>query len=236
MQRLDELIDRYGVDTVLSVMARLIELSERRLRNRLRATARRRLRVASRFLDNDGASTTSSTDRAELTKDGDSPDLRLLGVLAAGAEYINCTSPDCSAGIAAAVLPTIAYDIPWNAGVFKPLRSSVPRADLQRGAAGGRERRRCSRPAWMVEMASQEAPVQARRLLRRMMPRHRRTPPAAPNDSVFTGTEQQREHFTQLMLDCSATGGGAYADHDGAWTQGQHNIERARSQTPRPTS
>ena len=31
-----------------------------------------------------------------------------------------------AAGISAAVLPTIAYDIPWNAGIFKSLTIECP--------------------------------------------------------------------------------------------------------------
>ncbi len=35
--------------------------------------------------------------------------------------FMNCTESGLLAGIRAAMLPILAYDLPWNEGVFRPL-------------------------------------------------------------------------------------------------------------------
>ena len=51
-------------------------------------------------------------------------------------------------------------------------------------------------------------------------------PAGGPDIFMLAGTNHHGERFAQVMLDCLATGAGAYSHHDGVWTQGQHNIER----------
>ncbi|MGH8967216.1 MAG: hydantoinase B/oxoprolinase family protein, partial [Actinomycetes bacterium] len=118
------LAGKYGAGTVRTVMANLIELSERRLRNRLARLPDARLRARA-FLDNDGGlagspeNTTYEIDLV-LTKRGDALHFDYSGSSPQAPGYINCAHSGMMAGIAAALLPTLAFDAPWNEGLFKP--------------------------------------------------------------------------------------------------------------------
>ena len=70
VRRLKETIEQYGRDTVLSVMDSVIELSEQKLRNRLRELPDGKFR-AQRFLDHDGKQNKLYRIHVTLTKTGD---------------------------------------------------------------------------------------------------------------------------------------------------------------------
>ena len=121
LARLEETIDQYGIDVVLSVMDGAIELSERRVRERLRELPDGVYR-AQTFLDHDGIQNKLYRIHVEVTKTGDELTLDFSKSADQAPRFMNCTESGLLAGVRAGMLPILAYDMPWNEGVFKPMK------------------------------------------------------------------------------------------------------------------
>ncbi len=221
-----ELIARYGIDTVKAVMIGVMDLSERRIRQRLRSLPDAVIRAVA-YIDNDGAQPDEIYEVGlEMTKSDDSITFDFSSSSPQAPSYINCTWAGLAAGVTAAVLPTIAYDMPWNAGLFRAIQIDCPpgricNATLPAAVSGG-----TLEATWMVEMASQEAVSKLVACSDEFISEAQAPPAGGPDLLLFSGLNNQGERFAQAMLEVLATGGGAYSDHDGVGTQGQHNIER----------
>ncbi|MCR1782699.1 hydantoinase B/oxoprolinase family protein [Nocardioides carbamazepini] len=227
VRAMTQLAQRYGVDTVKAVMSGLIDLSDRRLRNRLRELPDAVIHSTA-YLDNDGGLDelyevdlvlTKTADRLHFDYSGSSPQVE---------GYINCTSAGLMAGINAALLPTLAYDAPWNEGLFQPVEVHAPEGlicNAKRPAAvsGG-----ALEAGWLVEMTAIEALSKLVACSDDLIGEGQAAPAGGPDQFVLSGCNAHGDPFTHVILDCLATGGGAYAHRDGVWTQGQHNIERQR--------
>jgi len=221
------LADKYGADTVRAVMASLIELSERRLRARLADLPDARMHARA-FLDNEGASGEIYEVDLVLTKCGEDLYFNFSGSSPQAPVYINCTRSGLLAGVANAVLPTLAYDAPWNDGLFRPLDVYAPEgllvnAERPAPVSGG-----VLEAGWLVEVTAVECLSKLAACSGELMREAQAAPAGGPDQFVLSGRNQHGDRFTHVVFDCIATGGGAYAHRDGVWTQGQHNIERLR--------
>jgi N-methylhydantoinase B len=227
VRAMTQLAQRYGVETVKAVMAGLIDLSDRRLRNRLRELPDAVIRSTA-YLDNDGGLDEIYDVDLVLTKTGDRLHFDYSGSSPQVEGYINCTSAGLMAGINAALLPTLAYDAPWNEGLFRPVEVHAPEGlicNAKRPAAvsGG-----ALEAGWLVEMTAVEALSKLVACSDDLIGEAQAAPAGGPDQFVLSGCNAHGDPFTHVILDCLATGGGAYAHRDGVWTQGQHNIERQR--------
>jgi N-methylhydantoinase B len=122
---LDKVIAQYGSTTLMAVMSRLIELSEERMRRRLRQLPDATIRAVGR-LDYNAATREIPVVAVELRKEGDQLIFDYSGSSAQVPDATNCTWGGLMAGLSAALLPTVAYDIPWNEGLYKPLTVVCP--------------------------------------------------------------------------------------------------------------
>ena len=141
----------------------------------------------------------------------------------------------------AAILPILAYDLPWNEGVFRPMEivaregsivSARFPAPVSQGPLGA---------MWLVEnvataalsrlMATSDDAYRARR---------KSSPNGGPDFWGLFGNNQYGEHFHGFMLDMIYVGGGAYAHRDGLSPQGHRHIpahppaERREQRAERP--
>lgn len=120
--RFVSLVDKYGSETVDDACSYLIDLSERRLRERLRELpdgewkSRQYLNVA------DEVSTAVLT----MTKDDDSLHFDFTGSSPQSPHAINCTKWASLGGLFAPLFPLLCYDITWNEGVIRPIRMTAP--------------------------------------------------------------------------------------------------------------
>jgi len=121
LQRLAETIEQYGVDVVMSVMQGSIELSEKAVRERLRKLPDGIYR-AQTFLDHDGVQNKLYRIHVEVTKKGDELTLDFSKSADQAPRFMNCTESGLLAGVRAGMLPILAFDVPWNEGVFKPMK------------------------------------------------------------------------------------------------------------------
>ncbi|MEU6797983.1 hydantoinase B/oxoprolinase family protein [Nonomuraea wenchangensis] len=226
------LADKYGAETVRAVMSSLIELSEKRLRNRLARLPDARLHSRA-FLDNDGGlalSRENATYEVDLvlTKRGDGLHFDYSASSPQAKGYINCAFSGMMAGIAAALLPTLAYDAPWNEGLFKPVQVHCPEglicnASRPAAVSGG-----ALEAGWLVEMTAVECLSKLAACSDELIAEAQAVPAGGPDKFVLTGAGENGGRQTYVIMDCLATGGAAYAHRDGVWTQGQHNIERQK--------
>ena len=221
------LADKYGADTVRAVMAGLIELSERRLRARLRELPDARIHACA-YLDNEGGSGETYEIDLVLTKEDETLHFDYSASSPQAPVYINCTRSGLMAGIACAVLPTLAYDAPWNDGLFAPLEVTAPEGLICNARKPAPVSGGVLEAGWLVEVTSVECLSKLAACSPELLREAQAAPAGGPDQFVLSGTNQHGDPFTHVVFDCIATGGGAYAHRDGVWTQGQHNIERLR--------
>ncbi|GAB2857693.1 hydantoinase B/oxoprolinase family protein [Actinocorallia aurea] len=226
------LAEKYGAETVRTVMANLIGLSERRLRNRLALLPDARLHSRA-FLDNDGGLAQSAQNATYevdlvLTKRGDTLHFDFSGSSPQAKGYINCAYSGMMAGIAAALLPTLAFDAPWNEGLFQPVEVECPEGLICNAARPAAVSGGALEAGWLVEMTALECLSKLAACSDELLREAQAGPAGGPDKFVLTGAGENGARQTYVIMDCLATGGAAYSHRDGAWTQGQHNIERQR--------
>jgi N-methylhydantoinase B len=123
--RISTLVERYGADVIIKVMQRMIASSETRIRARLSELPDGQFR-ATDYLEHDGHDNKLFKIDLVLTKRGKR--LRFdFGKSSAQAKgFINCTRSGLEGGVAGALLPMLAYDVPWNDGVLRTAEIIAP--------------------------------------------------------------------------------------------------------------
>jgi N-methylhydantoinase B len=221
-------VAKYGVDTVLTVMDGMMELSEVKMRNRLRELPDGVFR-AQAFLDHDGFENRIYKIHVELRKEGDKLVFDYTGSDDQAPGFVNATRTGLLAGIYAGILPIIAYDLPWNHGLFKPLeilsrQGSIISCDFpapcSQGPLGA---------MWLVEVTTTE-------VMSKLMASHpdyvreaQAAPASGPDLFHIHGKNQYGEPATAPILEVMLSGGGAYAHRDGITVSGQRNITAGKA-------
>jgi N-methylhydantoinase B len=222
-KRLGELIDRYRVDVVLSVMDELMDLSERRLRSRLRELRDGRF-TARTYLDHDGHEDTLHPVEVTLTKSGDQLTFDYSRSSPQAKGFVNCTYTGLLAGVYAGVLPLLAHDLPWTEGIFRPIEVIAPPglivsaqwpAPVSAGPLG---------TMWLTETTATEVLSKLVSTSPALLEEAQASPAGGPDVFNVDGRNQYGEPATGVMLDQTMTGGGAYAHRDGLSPQGHRNI------------
>ncbi|MBL0885918.1 hydantoinase B/oxoprolinase family protein [Myceligenerans indicum] len=226
------LVDRYGADTVKSVMRRMLQDAETRLRTKLDGL-RDGTWTAIGYQEQSG---TGDRDlhriKVAMTKAGDRLTFDFTGT-AEQTGIINCPYPGLRAGIVFTMLPLLAGDIPWAAGGLLRCfdivteehtitNASFPAA-VGKGPFG---------PAWGV--GNLVAEVLAKLL--DSEPQHRRDVQSICNGTtdlcVVSGVDARdggRKGFVSPIFDVMAGGYGAQVNHDGVDTGGRLIIPTAKA-------
>ncbi len=124
-RRIEELVTRYGPETLTGVMAQMIAASEAKIRARLRELPDGRFRACD-YLEHDGHANRLYKIDVVLEKRRDSIVLDFSGSSAQAAGFINATRAGLAGGVAGAALPTLAYDTQWNQGALAPIEINAP--------------------------------------------------------------------------------------------------------------
>ena len=229
VRRLADTIDQYGVDTVLSVFDEAIDLSETTVRERLRELPDGVYR-SQKYLDHDGTANKLFRVHVEMTKKGDRLSLDFCKSADQVNRFMNCADGGLLAGVRAALLPIIAYDLPWNEGVFRPIEvvtrpgsivSARFPAPVSQGPLGA---------MWLVEAVVIEALSLLVATNEKYIVEAQAGPNGGPDGFSVYGTNQYGERATGSNLDQIYVGGGAYVDHDGLSPQGHRHIPAIRLQ------
>lgn len=221
-------VAKYGVDTVLTVMDGMMDLSETKMRKRLKQLPDGTFR-AQAFLDHDGFENKTYKIYVELQKKGDRIVFDYSGSDDQAPGFVNATRTGLLAGVYAGLLPIIAYDLPWNEGLFRPLEvvsregsvvSCKFPAPCSQGPLGA---------MWLVEVTATEA-------ISKMMATHpdylaeaQAAPASGPDLFHIHGKNQYGEPATAPILEVMLSGGGAYAHRDGINVSGQRNITAGKA-------
>lgn len=229
LKRIAETVEKYGVDTVLSVMDESIDKTEQEVRKRLGGMPDGVFRSQT-FLDHDGASNRLYRIKVEMTKQGDSLTFDFTDSDGQSPRFINCTEGGLLAGVRAAVLPILAHDLPWNEGVFRPVSiksregsvvSARFPAPVSQGPLGA---------MWLVETVATNALSKLASTTDTYMTEAQASPNGGPDHLGLHGLNQHGEFFHSSILDMIYVGGGAYVHRDGLSPQGHRHMPAVRLQ------
>ena len=228
IKRMNETIEQYGIDTVLSVMDGVIDLSEARLRKRL-SELPDGVFQAQTFLDHDGQQNKLYRIHVTLTKLGDKLTFDYTQSSPQAPGFVNATRTGLLAGIYSGMLPILGYDIPWNQGLFRQIEviahpgsivSAEFPAPVSQGPLG---------TMWLIEVTATEALSKLMATDLAAMRESQAAPASGPDLFNVSGRNQYGEPTGGVFLDQTMTGGGAYRHRDGITVQGQRNITAGKT-------
>ncbi|OGA43821.1 MAG: hypothetical protein A3G26_12265 [Betaproteobacteria bacterium RIFCSPLOWO2_12_FULL_65_110] len=119
-RRIGELLDRYSAGVVEAAMNRMIQYSERKLRERLAAMPDGVFRAVD-FLEHDGHADRLYRVRIAVTKKGDSMVLDFSESSDQAPGFVNATKAGLRGAVVGGLFPSLGFDIPWNEGLLRPV-------------------------------------------------------------------------------------------------------------------
>jgi N-methylhydantoinase B len=212
--RLRELADRYGADTVRTAMEELIRYSERRLRERLRTLPDGVFRTRG-FLDHDGMANRVYRTDIRLEKDGDVLRFDLRDSSPQAPTYINCTEGALVGAIFGGVGAILGAGIPWNHGILNALEVIAPPGlivNAERPAATGAA---TIGQGWTIMSVATHA-ISKLLAVSPSLRRHSCGVTHGTFAALFSGDRNQHgEAYGTQLIDAQIGGGGASAIADG---------------------
>jgi N-methylhydantoinase B len=222
-RRLVQLLERYGLDVVRSVMYGLLDQSERLFRERLLTLPDGTFRGRN-YLDHDGHENELYTVEVELRKEADRLVFDYSNTSAQAPGFINCTGMGLRGGVYSAVFPILAAGLSWNHGIIRAIDVVCPDGLLVNATWPAPVGSATLAGIWLAESVAVEA---ASRLAfchpEQSHEAHATTGGAMPILTV-AGLDQYGESFGTGFTDCMAGGAGAYAHRPGTDYNGMHCI------------
>lgn len=123
-KRFSLIVEKYSPETVKNVMEESLDLSERKLRKRLMELPDgiyRAVDFISEPFENKLYKIALS-----LVKERDTLSFDFSGTSPQAPYSINCTESVTIGGVLSIVLTSLAYDMPWNQGIMRPLNIKIP--------------------------------------------------------------------------------------------------------------
>ncbi|MBO9524158.1 MAG: hydantoinase B/oxoprolinase family protein [Nocardioidaceae bacterium] len=223
--RLTELFERYGLETVLEVMAHELDHSERELRQVLSELPDGVFRAVD-WIEHDGHEDKLYEFRVTVTKTGDELAFDFTGTSAQAPGFINCTYSGLVAGVFTALLPTLAPNLRWNEGLLRPVSITAPAGTVANATWPAPVSSATVSAVWVVTNVSFSA-------LSRLVTT---SPDVARHGAgvtkgsmsvmVLNGLYPDGDPYGTFLLDSTAGGGGAYGDHDGLTASGDFCVPR----------
>ena len=221
-ERIIEMCAKYGTDTVVATLDRMIDSTEQRLRQRLRSLPDGTWRHVG-FCEHDGVADKVYAVRLTFTKRGDRLTLDFTESSDQAPALINTAEPTTSGYAMAAVMTVLGYGLPWTPAAFwrvmdvRTRPGSVVHAVMPAGMSMG------------VTSAGQEVRTSVNMCIDRMLdasdePEHHAQIFASCSSSSATstisGTFADGRTFATMLLDGVTAGMGGRALADGLDTGG----------------
>ena len=216
---------RYGADALVAVMRSIIDTSEARLRQRILGLPDMATHAVG-LLERDRATGVIPQVAVTLTKRGDTLSFDFSGSSPQLPAATNCTESGLLAGVTGALLPTFGYDIAWNAGLFRPVTVTCPEGLICNARRPAAVSDSIAGAAWEVESAALACVSKLLACADSYLGEAQAAQGGRPASPVLHGTSQHGERFVGRTFESLASGGGAYAAHDGVPAFGNHSIER----------
>ncbi|MDP6173687.1 MAG: hydantoinase B/oxoprolinase family protein, partial [Rhodospirillales bacterium] len=124
-ERVADAISRYGIQTFKSTMARMLDLSEARMLDRLSDLPDGVVRART-FMEHDGHANRLYRLDLVMTKKGRALSFDFSGSSPQAPGFINCTRAGLMGAVTGAILPVMGWDVPWNAGLMRPVDVIAP--------------------------------------------------------------------------------------------------------------
>ncbi len=225
IQRLRDMMDRYGTETVEKVMNRELDTSEKRLRARL-AEIPDGVYRARDYIDHDGHDNILYQVCVTVEKRGDRMEIDLDGTSAQAPGFINSTYSGTKGALFAAMVPVLAPDIRWNEGLLRPLSIRMPEASLCNATWPAPVSGATVSAAWIVNNAT----VAAVSRMVGCQPDWAREGQAVTKGHVpimtLAGRDREGGPYGTMLMESMLGGGGAFVDHDGLDGSAGHVIPR----------
>jgi N-methylhydantoinase B len=213
-ERITELIGRYGAPTLSAVMRRMIEVSQHRVEERLRELPDGEFHAVD-FLEHDGEANRLYKVDLRMIKRGAHLSFDFSGSSPQAPGFINATRPGLEGGLTGALLPLLAYDIPWNQGVLRTAEIIAPDGLICTAQFPAPVGAATVETIWVVSNVCSQA---LNRLLS-CSPRYRNRAQAVSDGTMATfnlgGRNQYGEPFGLHLMDPLAGGYAAFASKDG---------------------
>lgn len=224
-KRLNEVFSRYGHELVMRVMEADIAASERQLRARLRELPDGTYRAAD-FLEHDGHEDVLYEVNLAVTKRADELVFDFAGSSPQAPGFINCTRSGLVGAVMTALLPILAPDLHWNHGILRPVTVTAPEASIVNAQRPAPVSSGTVSAVWVATNVS----VAALSRLAACSPETISSSAAITKGSMMVltlaGKDRDGGPFGTFLLDSTAGGGGAYADHDGLNASGDFCVPR----------
>lgn len=120
LQRITEICERYGPETLVEVEDQIIERTRAVIAARLAALPDGAWSDAA-AIDHDGRSDRVYVIRLSVQKSGSRICFDFTGTDEQAAGGINCTAIGMESGVIGSLLPILCYDLPWSTGALRPL-------------------------------------------------------------------------------------------------------------------
>jgi N-methylhydantoinase B len=222
-ERMAELVARYGAKTLVAVMGEMIADSEARFRARLSEIPDGHIHAVD-FLEHDGHSNDLYRIDLKLSKAGDRLVFDFGGSSRQAPGFVNATRSGLEGGTIGALLPTLAYDIPWNQGICRAVEIVAPDGLICTAKYPAPVGAATVETIWVVNNVVSSA---LNKLLS-CSPGHRHRAHAVSDGTMATfnlgGLNQYGEPFGLHLMDPFAGGFGAFASKDGFVASGPNVV------------
>ena len=213
-ERVTELVTRYGAPTLSAVMQRMIEVSQKRVEERLRELPDGDFHVID-FLEHDGEANRLYKVDLRMRKRDTRLTFDFSGSSPQAPGFINATRSGLEGGVTGALLPMLAYDIPWNQGVVHTSEIVAPDGLICTAQFPAPVGAATVETIWVVSNVCSQA---LNRLLA-CSPKYRGRAQAVSDGTMATfnlgGRNQYGEIFGLHLMDPLAGGYAAFAGKDG---------------------
>ena len=216
-ERLIALCDRYGVEILGEVLNRIMDVTEAKLRARLRELPNGEWGHTS-YIDYDGA---VYAIRVKMSKQDDQLILDFSESSPQAPAVINCTFSGLLAGVQAAVLAYLCYDIPMcPAGILRPLKIVSQKGTVVDAAWPAGAAKATTAGSFVTTTAVSACLAKMLDASETHCSKLMACWNGASGQQELFGVDQRGQPFGSTMLDGMAGGSGARYDRDGIDTGG----------------
>lgn len=218
-KRILEMCERYGGAVVEQAMGQLLDYSERALRARLRALPDGTFRHIDRQ-EHDGLTPGMFRIVMAVTKKGDTLHVDFTGSSPQAPGFVNCCIGGAWAGVFGVLMPWVAYDMPWNAGLLRPVTITAPEASICNAKLPVPVSKGGTGTMWSIRNAAQLCLSKLLGCSEKYAPEAMAIWQGAVPIAILSGRNQFGDFYSYLNMDGGAGGCGAVAHRDGTDTAG----------------
>lgn len=213
-ERLTELMEQYGVKTILTVMEELIRYSERKTREHLASLPDGEVRTRG-YLDHDGTENKIYKTDVRIIKEADKLTIDMSDSSPQADGYINCAEGCLIGAILGGVAPLLGSGIPWNQGILNSIEVIAPKGLICNANAPAATGAATIGQGWVITLTTAHA-ISKLLALSEKSRKHSQGVTHGTMAAMFTGdTNQHGEPFGNQLIDAQIGGGGANPFADG---------------------